>query len=587
MTVLPILERELRVRARNRATYWSRFAVALAGLVVWLPQLMWSGPFGTPTAIGPGLLNAVVNVAFLGSCAACLLTADVISSERREGTLGLLLLTRVKAFDVLVGKLGSAGLSSLCALVAFLPMLMIPVLAGGVTGGEAFRKGLVLPDTLFLALAAGLWASACGRERLKTARTAFLLLAGMVLVPSLVNLAWAGFWPPSPAIGLLSPLGTLVSARDASYKASPEQYWLSLVLVQATAWALVVGAGFRLQRGCQEEGREATVPVSEPAAEGRTEPDGPWLSCSWTPSAPRRAGESEKEAAPARSRPLDNDANPIAWLLQRQRGTRAILWTAALFGLAYGVVPTAVFRLVRTSSYWTIVMPLELAQSAIEGALFAWAASRFFVEARRTGELELLLTTPFGARQLVSTQWRVLMRLLRWPMMVLLAPALLRTISALVLNQAWLGPSPSFFRLQYAISGLLSCANLFLGIGAFCWLGFWFGLRAGGQARAIAWTVGVVTGLPYLFSMLSWMLFSAMGSLTISWRWSMPYLLLRSLPQVVVLLFYVGLIAVARRHLLRGLADAEATRFDLRYFFSSTVQDVRVVLRKARHWTPL
>ena len=53
----------------------------------------------------------------------------------------MLLLTRVGAFDVLMGKLGSAGLTSLCALVAFLPVLMIPVLAGGVTGGEVFRKG--------------------------------------------------------------------------------------------------------------------------------------------------------------------------------------------------------------------------------------------------------------------------------------------------------------------------------------------------------------------------------------------------------------------------------------------------------------
>jgi hypothetical protein len=436
-------------------------------------------------------------------------------------------------------------------------------------------------------LAAGLWASACGRERLKTARTALLLLAGIVLVPSLANLAWAGFWPSSPTIGLLSPLGTLVSARDASYKASPEQYWISLILVQATAWALVASACFRLQRGWREEEKEATVPVPRPAAEGRTEPDGPWLSCSWTPPAPRPAGEPGKEAAPAPLRHLNDDVNPIVWLLQRQSGTRAILWTGALFGLAYSVVPIAAFRFARTSSYWTVVMPLELAKGVIEGALFAWAATRFFVEARRTGELELLLSTPFGARKLVSTQWRVLKRLLRWPMMVLLAPALLRTISALVLNQAWLGPSPSFFRLQYAISGLLSCANIILGIGALCWLGFWFGLRAGGQARAIAWTVGVVKGLPYLFSMLSWMLFSVMGSFSISWRWSLPFLVLRSLPQVVVLVFYAGLIAVARRRLLSGLADAEPMRFDLRYFFSSTVQDVRVALCRARHWTPL
>src|ERR1035437_6036918 len=152
MTFLPIIERELRVRARNRAVYWTRFAVALAGMLVCLPQLMWSGPFAAPVTLGQGLFNGLVSAAFLLSCGACLLTADVISMERREGTLGLLLLTRVTTFDVLLGKLSSAGLPSLCALVACLPMLMLPVLAGGGAGGGAFPQGGGAPTTAVLGL---------------------------------------------------------------------------------------------------------------------------------------------------------------------------------------------------------------------------------------------------------------------------------------------------------------------------------------------------------------------------------------------------------------------------------------------------
>ena len=49
-------------------------------------------------------------------------------------------------------------------LAAFLPMLMIPVLAGGVTGGEALREGLVLLNTFWFSLCAGLWASARSEE---------------------------------------------------------------------------------------------------------------------------------------------------------------------------------------------------------------------------------------------------------------------------------------------------------------------------------------------------------------------------------------------------------------------------------------
>src|SRR6516165_10472215 len=99
MSFLPILERELRVRARSRANYWERFAMAVVGVMVCAPPLLWSGPFVTSGTIGRGAFYGLVGAAFLLCSAACLLTTDTISSERREGTLGLLLLTRVRHFD--------------------------------------------------------------------------------------------------------------------------------------------------------------------------------------------------------------------------------------------------------------------------------------------------------------------------------------------------------------------------------------------------------------------------------------------------------------------------------------------------------
>jgi hypothetical protein len=577
MSCLPIIERELRVRARSRASYWTRFAVALGGILLCLPSLIWSGPFGTPVMRGRVLFNEILSAAFLLSCGACLLTADVISSERREGTLGLLLLTPVKAFDVLLGKLGSTGLTSLCALVACLPMLMIPLLLGGVTGGEAFRKGLVLPDTMFLALAAGLWASAGGGEWLKTTRTALLLVATLVLAPGLAGLVFGHGGGAGGAVGLLSPLGAIAAAGDASYKGSAADYWISLLLVQAVGWALLVNAGIRLRNGWREERGEIEAP------------------------APASVEEHEAEAVHSPRRPLGDDANPIAWLLQRQRGIQALLWAGALIGLhQYGLSSLLWFGLSRAglrslvpSSYWSVAWPLSLATGALEGALFAWAASRFFVEARRTGELELLLTTPFGAREIVSTQWEVLKRRFRWPMVVLLAPALLQ---AGVFLQRGFG-YPDWYRLQYATSMLISCVNIFFGVGALCWVGLWFGLRAGGQARAIVWTVSLVKGLPCLIFVLCWVVFSVL-SLSAGGRNSplfsvavgrnfLPLWVVTSLPQVLNLVCYLGLIRLARQRLLGEWAGAEVMKFDLRQFTSSAARDAVAVFRKARHWTPL
>ena len=629
MTFLPIIERELRVRARNRAAYWTRFAVALASMLVCLPQLMWSGPFGTPTTMGESLFNGIVSAAFLLSCGACLLTADVISSERREGTLGLLLLTRVTTFDVLLGKLGSAGLTSLCALVACLPMLMIPLLAGGVTGGEVFRKGLGLVATLFLALAAGVWASARGHEWLKTARTALLLVATLVLVPSLVGVL---FKPIGAAIGLLSPLGTISAAGDALYKVSATDYWSSLLLVQAVGWALLVGADFRLRSSWREDRGEIAAPAPTTSQEAAAGPATQGDRAGVRPSSGAAASESpspqetsettllsnaaapedgrtpavgtgctwpeEREAEPAwpSRRPL-GDENPIVWLLQRQRGIPALLWAGALVSLTHYGLFTIGLRFLSPGLYSSVTWPLSLASTALEGALFAWAASRFFVEARRTGELELLLATPLGASEIVSAQWDVLKRLLRWPMLVLLAPTLLQSavlIATMPLQPAVLiAAMPtarsfgagSSFGVHFAISCVVRLVDTLFGVGALCWLGLWFGFRAGGQGRAIAWTISLAGGLPFLISLLCSILLPMLTRSAGAGR-SSSYWIIMWLPQAITLVLYLGLIRLARQRLAGELAGAEAMRFDLRQFISSAARDTLSGFNKARHWTP-
>jgi hypothetical protein len=221
---------------------------------------------------------------------------------------------------------------------------------------------------------------------------------------------------------------------------------------------------------------------------------------------------------------------------------------------------------------------LSLASAALEGALFAWAASRFFVEARRTGELELLLTTPLGARELVSAQWAVLKHRLRWPMLVLFIPWLLGVFTGLLAH-------PQSQWLLGAVFGLIGCGEIFLGVGALCWLGLWFGLKAGGQGRAIVWTISLAKGLPFVITILCWYPLAALSGAVFGWRSSF-YSITMWLPQVVTLALYLGLIRLARRRLLGELAGAEPMKFDLRQSISSVAHDASGAFRKARHWTP-
>ena len=562
MTFLPILERELRVRARNRITWWMRLAVAFAGVVVCLPQLMIDPtPFNTPALIGRGVFNGIIGAAFLLCSGACLLTADAIGRERREGTLGLLLVTRVNVLDVLLGKLGSIGLAGLCALLAILPILMIPVLAGGVTGGEAARKGLALVNCLFSALTIGLYAAAARPDRFRAARRALLLFLAVAVLPLIagwifqrtmitMGLRW---------ISLVSPLGILTSAADSAYKASAGPYWTSMALLPALNCLLLGWTGNRLRRGLREEDGRGFMTRAAPVRRVSAPPSGcPWLA-------------------------VRDKVEPAEWLMRRQRGLAPALWAAAFIGFSYYGLFSFGFRFIGVSSIAPVSWSLGLAVSALSGALITWAASRFFFEARRSGELELLLTTPIGAGALVSAQWRVLKALLRWPIVVMLAPLLLQIVFYLVVARF---PAPIPWRFYYTVSCLFGAVNTFLGIWALCWLGFWFGLRASGQARAILWAVGLVKGFPYLlsllYSMLSRSFTSGVGGPATPWYW----LLLWLPPQIFDLVLYLWLIRLARRQLVLDLEAVEPSPISFAQLLSHTVGDTLVALRRARRWTP-
>ena len=264
---------------------------------------------------------------------------------------------------------------------------------------------------------------------------------------------------------------------------------------------------------------------------------------------------------------------------------QALLWAGALVSLFQIGVFRVLLRFVGSVSYSSMALPLSLAISALEGALFAWAASRFFVEARRTGELELLLTTPCGAREIVSAQWGVLKRRLRWPILVMLAPALLEAVFA------WLSIRPRFplqsssYMSRYAISRLIGCVEIPVGIAALCWVGLWFGLKAGRQARAIVWTVTLVNGLPYLISIVGSILFSKLVRWTAG-QSSYPIWLMMWLPQTLILVLYFGLIRLARQHLVGESAGAEVMRSDLLHFISSEARGAVSRFHRIRHWTP-
>jgi hypothetical protein len=128
-------------------------------------------------------------------------------------------------------------------------------------------------------------------------------------------------------------------------------------------------------------------------------------------------------------------------------------------------------------------------------ALLAWAAGRFFFETQRNGELELLLSTPLGARDIVSGNWRALCQPLRGAWLLIGFLIIVELVSSPGVAAA---PSSFWALFQRIMAPIIRVLDII----ALCWMGMWFGLRARRPLLIIGWTVGLVVGVPWVITYL-------------------------------------------------------------------------------------
>ena len=224
MTVLPVIVRELRASARQPFTYYLRvFGVAallLVGLLFGLHR-------GSTPAFGRELF-AALHCTLLASIWVLvpMLTADCISRERREGTLGLLFLTPLKGTDIVVAKALAQGLRAITLWLAVLPVLTIPFLMGGVSWTEAALSVVMNANAMCWALAAGLLASAWSKSWPRA-----LLGAAILAFAFLVILGMAGGWFLMQELHLRQPgrifiyMGFALCLRGSFLLTNGEGFW--------------------------------------------------------------------------------------------------------------------------------------------------------------------------------------------------------------------------------------------------------------------------------------------------------------------------------------------------------------------------
>jgi ABC-type transport system involved in cytochrome c biogenesis permease component len=185
---MPIVQRELLVSSRKRLTFWSRIGAALAGFLAVFFIVGAEPDAMTVGALGAKLFHWLANAAFwLCLFGGAVLTADCLSVEKREGTLGLLFLTDLKGHDVVLGKLVARSLTAVFCLIAIVPMLAVPILLGGVTGGDFWRVTLLLLNTLFVSLCLGMVVSVFSHESRNATAVAVFAVVLWLLLPMIAS----------------------------------------------------------------------------------------------------------------------------------------------------------------------------------------------------------------------------------------------------------------------------------------------------------------------------------------------------------------------------------------------------------------
>ena len=500
--LLPIAKRELRVAARRRGTARFRWWAALLAILISCIWIAWFPGWASATKSVGSLFSLQTACAFvLALLSGPFLTSDCLSEEKRDGTLSLLFLTGLKARDIVMGKFIGTSLSAIYGLLALLPVTAIPILLGGVGLLEFGRMALALFNTLFFSLAVGLWVSAfvISYSRGVAGTLAVLTITGAVL-PALAELGSRAGWPAACFyFTWFSPFYPFWCSRDAIYALEPHKYWLTLLASHFIGWIFLAFASSSVRRSWNnpELGLKRSAPGPRP---GRFEPA-------------LRPAEGRSNSLPNCPRPSGAEVfDPVLRLGGDESLFRWVVWLI--------VIAWAALLCVSRIGSRQYLPPLVSAGACafLLKVLVAFQACSFFVEARRSGALELLLCTPLRNPDLISAQWRAVLRIVLWPLIIFLGLAWIAVLFPL--DRAVMGslaPSPS--AMPSLRTGSLGALFLSVRLGAdilaIGWFGMWLALTARKPGLAPALTILAVLILPAMlvhFDLVADMFFISWGT---------------------------------------------------------------------------
>ena len=482
MISLPIVERELGIASRNLGSWLSRWIIAIVAVCfggLWL---------GMAYSVG-GMMKGDVFFAILAwACFVyCLLaglwtTSDTLTREKTDGTLGLLFLTDLRGYDVVLGKMITASLKSFYGVLAVLPVLALPLLMGGVTNDQFWRTAGALLNILIFSLSMGMFFSALSWSSGRAVFWTFFSLFSVTMLP-LIHL-WLGGTASdlnfvSPGFAMANASAPVIGTPAAGFSG----HWAWWGSGLAGSGMLLVLASWTISH----RWRETKLRPQTPSLGERTDGD-------------RLQSSAERQSAIL-------DANPAGWLVWRVRSFRtsrrllmALMITIGLVLPGFVVLAGAgiddlwIFMgsLVWVGSFW---IRLEVARHAVTT----------IHEAKASGALEQILVTPVDEKEFRRGHFAAMVRFWMWPVILLASLPIVAALFSMFM-EGWIFDDALF---GVSIMGLMSglIAVVFFGdLFALYYSGCWFALRSSNYSAAFWKTFGFVYLLPTIGSVLfCWM----------------------------------------------------------------------------------
>jgi ABC-type transport system involved in multi-copper enzyme maturation permease subunit len=486
----PLLAKELTEIAARRRTYVTRVVYALLLYAVFAAnnrRLIHDTSRSPSNFMGAGeemfasliFLQLIGIVLFLPAFA-----AGLITQEKERDSLVLLFLTELRPWQILLQKIASGLVSIVSFLLIGLPLGALCYTYGGISPITLFTGVYVLFLTCLQVGAFALMWSARARTTVGAFIGTYVGAAAFVGIIGLGSefidreLGRGSNWNLTEYALMIFPPqlgnqpGTVVSA-----------VLLESIPSLATTLIFVLLARFYFVRHAFAPPTNGLLVFFR------------WID-GWMHRANQRIGGI---AFRSRDRTLPED-DPIAWreLSRRSLGRPHYLVRilVALEILAVGLGIIGVHQGVRAWDLQSAVIPLIIAILGTLAVLsLSVVAANAFVSERVNQTMEVLLTTPLSAREIVRQKARMLGRF-RW---VLAVP--LMTFFAI---EAWIEYGQ--WQYRYSIGGVqgsqldtvryLLCSALILTIylPLVQWLSLWIGLKMRTRFRAILTALGVIVG---------------------------------------------------------------------------------------------